>query len=98
VSNSTALIQTRPQIPIPSWRNTAHRKWVHSTSRPQKPGRRHAFATIYLDAGGDLRDLQDAVGHASPATTRRYDRDRHNLDRDPTYLVGARTSIAQPAL
>jgi site-specific recombinase XerD len=55
---------------------------------------RHAFATIYLDAGGDLRDLQDAMGHASPDTTRRYDRDRHNLDRDPTYLVGARTAVS----
>jgi hypothetical protein len=26
--------------------------------------------------GGNLRDLQDALGHASPTTTRRYDRDR----------------------
>lgn len=50
---------------------------------------RHAFATVYLDAGGNLRDLQDALGHASPSTTRRYDRDRRNLNRDATYLVGA---------
>jgi integrase/recombinase XerD len=55
---------------------------------------RHAFATIYLThPGSDLRDLQDAMGHASPETTRRYDRDRYNLDRDPTYLVGAQTAV-----
>ena len=35
------------------------------------------------------RELQDALGHASPASTRRYDRDRHNLNRDATYTVGA---------
>ena len=36
-----------------------------------------------LDAGASLRDLQDAMGHASPRTTRRYDRSRGNLDRSP---------------
>jgi integrase/recombinase XerD len=41
---------------------------------------RHAFATLNLDAGASLRDLQDAMGHASPRTTRRYDRSRGNLD------------------
>jgi hypothetical protein len=40
-----------------------------------------------LDAGASLRDLQDAVGHASPRTTRRYDRSRGNLDRSPGYLL-----------
>jgi len=44
---------------------------------------RHAFATLNLDAGASLRDLQDAMGHASPRTTRRYDRSRGNLDRSP---------------
>jgi len=33
------------------------------------------------------RDLQDAMGHASPRTTRRYDRSRGNLDRSPGYLL-----------
>jgi site-specific recombinase XerD len=37
---------------------------------------RHAFATLNLDAGTSLRDLQDAMGHVSPRTTRRYDRSR----------------------
>ena len=29
------------------------------------------------------------MGHADPRTTRRYDRDRHNLDRDPAYAIWA---------
>ena len=48
---------------------------------------RHAFATLYLDAGGSLRDLQDAMGHADPRTTRRYDRARYSLDRSPGYAL-----------
>jgi integrase/recombinase XerD len=51
---------------------------------------RHTFATDYLDAGGNLRDLQDAMGHADPRTTRRYDRSRHNLDRHPAHTLAAR--------
>lgn len=48
---------------------------------------RHSFATLYLDAGGSLRDLQDAMGHADPRTTRRYDRARFSLDRAPGYAL-----------
>ncbi len=44
---------------------------------------RHAFGTLTLDAGAPLRDVQDAMGHADPRTTRRYDRSRGNLDRSP---------------
>jgi len=40
-----------------------------------------------LDAGASLRDLQDAMGPASPRTTRRYDRSRDNLDRSPGYVL-----------
>jgi len=50
---------------------------------------RHAFATLALDAGVPLRDVQDAMGHADPRTTRRYDRSRHSLDRHATYAVAA---------
>jgi integrase/recombinase XerD len=50
---------------------------------------RHAYATLYLDAGGSLRDLQDAMGHADPRTTRRYDRARYSLDRSPGYRLSA---------
>jgi integrase len=50
---------------------------------------RHAFATAAREEGVPLEDVQDAMGHADPRTTRRYDRDRHNLDRDPAYAVWA---------
>jgi integrase/recombinase XerD len=48
---------------------------------------RHAFATTARQGGADLEDVQDAMGHADPRTTRRYDRDRDSLDRDPAYVV-----------
>ena len=50
---------------------------------------RHSFATLYLDAGGNLRDLQDQLSHAEPRTTRRYDRSRGQLDRSPAYTVAS---------
>jgi len=48
---------------------------------------RHSFATLYLDAGGSLSDLQHVMGHADPRTTRRYDRGRHSLDRHAAYAL-----------
>jgi integrase/recombinase XerD len=57
---------------------------------------RHSFATLYLDAGGSLRDLQDAMGHADPRTTRRYDRARFRLDRSPGYALAGYLAAAEP--
>ncbi|MET8909495.1 tyrosine-type recombinase/integrase [Micromonospora sp. NPDC004551] len=53
---------------------------------------RHAWNTIARDSGTDLEDRQHALGHKDPRTTQRYDRDRDNLDRDPSFLVAAATS------
>ncbi|WP_027342254.1 tyrosine-type recombinase/integrase [Hamadaea tsunoensis] len=59
---------------------------------------RHAFATTARSEGVPLEDVQDAMGHADPRTTRRYDRDRHNLDRDPSYAIwAARARRGTPA-
>jgi site-specific recombinase XerD len=48
---------------------------------------RHTFATIALDAGTTLHDLQDSMGHADPRTTRRYDRARYSLEKAAGYDV-----------
>lgn len=48
---------------------------------------RHGFATLSLDAGVSLEDLQDAMGHADPRTTRRYDRARGRIDRHPGHRL-----------
>jgi site-specific recombinase XerD len=48
---------------------------------------RHSFATIALDAGTTLHDLQDSMGHADPRTTRRYDRARNALGKAAGYDV-----------
>jgi len=45
--------------------------------------------------GGSLRDLQSAMGHADPRTTRRYDAARHGPYRPPGYVVAA--YLADPA-
>lgn len=52
-------------------------------------GLRHTHATLALDAGVPLRDLQDSMGHADPRTTRRYDRARGRLERSSAYSVAA---------
>ncbi|MGN6189209.1 MAG: tyrosine-type recombinase/integrase [Conexibacter sp.] len=48
---------------------------------------RHAFVTLCLRAGAPLHDVQDAAGHADPRTTRRYDRNRHSIDRHPSHRL-----------
>lgn len=50
---------------------------------------RHSYATEALRLGAALQDVQDALGHADPRTTRRYDRARGNLDRSPNYLLAS---------
>ena len=42
-----------------------------------------------LDSGAALRDVQDAMGHDDPRTTRRYDHARNRLDRSPGYKLAA---------
>lgn len=50
---------------------------------------RRTFATLALDAGVPLRDVQDAMGHVDPRTTRSYDRSGMNPDRHPAYRLGS---------
>ena len=56
--------------------------------KPNSPhSLRHAAITAALDDGCSLRDVQDFARHADPRQTRRYDRARGALDRNPTYIV-----------
>lgn len=50
---------------------------------------RHSSITAALNAGVDLRDVQQFARHSDPATTVRYDRARLTLDRHPAYIVDA---------
>lgn len=70
-------------------RRLAREAGIGSWERLSPHSLRHAFATAARSEGVALEDVQDAMGHADPRTTRRYDRDRHNLDRDPAYTIAA---------
>jgi site-specific recombinase XerD len=70
-------------------RKLAERAGIPSAAQLSPHSLRHAFATTARSEGVPLEDVQDAMGHADPRTTRRYDRDRHNLDRDPSYAIWA---------
>ena len=71
------LLRSRRQIagylcPIsPSGLDAAHRKLVASLGLPPIPlhGLRHTMATACIRHGGDMRSLQQLLGHASYATT-----------------------------
>ncbi|WP_392668622.1 tyrosine-type recombinase/integrase [Streptomyces sp. LN785] len=57
---------------------------------------RHSYATALLDDGVPLADVQDAMGHADPRTTRRYDRGR-GLHRSPSYKMNEKLTKAMHA-
>jgi site-specific recombinase XerD len=59
------------------------------TGRLGPEAMRHSFATLYLDAGGSLSELQEVMGHADPRTTRRYDRERQPPSRSPGDVLAA---------
>lgn len=71
-------------------RRLALRAGVASAAAISPHSFRSTFVTEALDAGVPLQDVQDAAGHANPATTRLYDRNRLSHDRHPTYVLAGR--------
>jgi integrase len=55
---------------------------------------RHTFVTLALEAGAPIHVVQDAAGHASPETTRRYDRARFALDGHAAYTLSQHLATA----
>ncbi|WP_239141072.1 tyrosine-type recombinase/integrase [Actinoplanes campanulatus] len=70
-------------------RRLAAEAGIASADRLSPHSLRHSFAITARAEGVPLEDVQDAMGHADPRTTRRYDRDRYHLDRDPAYTIAA---------
>lgn len=69
-------------------RTTAQAAGIDSWKLISPHSLRHFFATYSLQLGATLTDVQDAMGHADPRTTRSYDRARHNLAADSSLTVG----------
>jgi site-specific recombinase XerD len=69
-------------------RRLARQVGLPSAGRLSPHSLRHAFATNARELGVALEDVQDAMGHADTRTTRRYDRGRFALERDPALRLG----------
>ena len=76
-------------------RRLAGRAGLPSAGQLSPHSLRHSFATIARNNGVSLDDVQDAMAHADPRTTRRYDRDRRSLQRDPAVRVADATAVEQ---
>ncbi|WP_405149100.1 tyrosine-type recombinase/integrase [Sphaerisporangium sp. NBC_01403] len=80
--------------PFDRWRTTTALRRA-ATAAGVDPARltphtaRATAATVALDAGVPLADVQELLGHASPVTTQRYNRGRRKLDSHAAYRMAA---------
>jgi site-specific recombinase XerD len=70
-------------------RRLARRAGLKAAGQLSPHSLRHTFATSLDAAGVPLQDIQDAMGHADPRTTRRYMATHQHLDRHATYAFAA---------
>lgn len=101
-AEGTELARTSADISHPIFTTSTGRRWQQSeayrtirriAANAGIPGiisphsLRHTHATLALEAGVSLADLQDSLGQADPRTTRRYDRARGRLERSSAHAV-----------
>lgn len=70
------------------------RRWakaagIQDADRISPHSLRHSFAVITTERGANLDQLQAAMGHADPRTTRRYQHSVNRLETDPSHLAAA---------
>jgi integrase len=63
----------------------AQRAQIHTPFSPHVL--RHTFVTLARAAGCALEDVQEAAGHADPATTRAYDRTLQTHSAHPAHAI-----------
>ncbi|MDR8409482.1 tyrosine-type recombinase/integrase [Nonomuraea sp. 3-1Str] len=68
-------------------RRIAHDARIPTAATLSPQGLRQTFAALAMDAGAALHDVQHALGHADPRTTRAYDRTRPNIERHPALRI-----------
>lgn len=71
-------------------RSLARQAGIKSWEKLGPHSLRHTMATHSLDLGVPLADVQDALGHRDPKTTRRYDRARELRDKRPGRALAER--------
>lgn len=74
-------------------RNLARQAGLACADRITPHSLRRTAATVALNSGATLAEVQDLLGHASPETTRRYDAARHKLDSSPVFKIAG--AVAQ---
>ena len=80
----------RAMSPQSAWRRIRHIGERAGLSRAIHPHLfRHGAATVLLDQGVPLRDVQDHLRHADPRTTRRYDSHRMSLNNQSPHVLAS---------
>lgn len=85
-----------PAYELWTWRlirRLARRAKIPQAAQLSPHSLRATAITEYMNAGGSLRDAQDFARHKDPRTTRRYDKNRDDLDRHASYVLATRYGV-----